>query len=173
MQKPFDLYSPEIDSDPFPMYEWLRENQPVYWNERDQYWVLSRYDDVFRAAQDWETFSSTGGNLIDEIPGRTGATLGTTDPPRHDRLRALRRHLRQPSRDSKPDRRDRHERAAEKNAGEDDSNRFLRCDAERDARRLGKAGVQQMTQNLRGNSVKDYFGSTSQRMRDRMRREDQ
>ena len=45
-------------------------------------------DDVVRAAQDWETFSSTGGNLVDEIPGRTNATLGTTDPPRHDRLRA-------------------------------------------------------------------------------------
>jgi cytochrome P450 len=89
MHIPFDLYSPEIDSNPFPMYAWLRENAPAYWNEQDQYWVLSRYDDVQRAAQDWETFSSTGGNLIDEIPGRTGATLGTTDPPRHDRLRAL------------------------------------------------------------------------------------
>ncbi len=89
MQKPFDLYSPEIDANPFPMYEWLRETAPAYWNERDQYWVLSRYEDVSRAAQDWETFSSTSGNLIDEIPGRTGATLGTTDPPRHDRLRAL------------------------------------------------------------------------------------
>jgi ABC-type multidrug transport system fused ATPase/permease subunit len=44
---------------------------------------------------------------------------------------------------------------------------------ERNARRLGKAGVQQLTQNLRGGSVKDYCGSTSQRMRDRMRREDQ
>lgn len=44
---------------------------------------------------------------------------------------------------------------------------------ERSARRLGKAGVQQITQNLRGGSVRDYFGSTSQRMRDRMRREDQ
>ncbi len=44
---------------------------------------------------------------------------------------------------------------------------------ERNARRLGKAGVQQITQNFRGGSVKDYFGSTSQRMRDRMRREDQ
>ena len=43
---------------------------------------------------------------------------------------------------------------------------------ERNARRLGKAGVQQVTQNLRGGSVRDYFGSTSQRMRDRMRRED-
>lgn len=89
MQKPFDLYAPEIDADPFPMYAWLRENHPAYWNDADKYWVLSRYDDVLRAAQDWETFSSTGGNLIDEIPGRTNATLGTTDPPRHDRLRAL------------------------------------------------------------------------------------
>jgi hypothetical protein len=43
---------------------------------------------------------------------------------------------------------------------------------ERNARRLGKAGVQQVTQNMRGGSVRYYFGSTSQRMRDRMRRED-
>src|SRR5262249_13679820 len=34
-------------------------------------------------------FSSAQGNMIDELPGRAGATLGTTDPPRHDRLRAL------------------------------------------------------------------------------------
>ena len=89
MRRPFDLYSPDIDRDPFPMYEWLREEHPAYWNEQDKYWVLSRYEDVYNATQDWETFSSTGGNLIDEIPGRTNATLGTTDPPRHDRLRAL------------------------------------------------------------------------------------
>ena len=89
MSKPFDLYAPDIDRDPFPMYEWLREAQPAYWNDRDKYWVLSRYEDVFNATQDWETFSSANGNLIDEIPGRTNATLGTTDPPRHDRLRAL------------------------------------------------------------------------------------
>ena len=89
MTEPFDLYSPDIDRDPFPMYERLREDHPAYWNERDQYWVLSRYEDVLNAVQDWETFSSTDGNLIDEIPGRTNATLGTTDPPRHDRLRAL------------------------------------------------------------------------------------
>jgi Ca2+-dependent lipid-binding protein len=44
---------------------------------------------------------------------------------------------------------------------------------ERNARRLGKAGMQQITQNFRGgNSVREYFGSTGQRMRDRMRRED-
>src|SRR5215208_112392 len=43
---------------------------------------------------------------------------------------------------------------------------------ERNARRLGKAGMQQITQNFRGGSVRDYFGAQGQRMRDRMRRDD-
>ena len=43
---------------------------------------------------------------------------------------------------------------------------------ERNARRLGKAGMQQITQNFRGGSVREYFGAQGQRMRDRMRRED-
>ena len=89
MKEPFDLYSPEIDADPFPYYAALREQYPCYWSESASLWILSRYDDVAQAALDWETFSSSQGNMIDELPGRAGATLGTTDPPRHDRLRAL------------------------------------------------------------------------------------
>jgi cytochrome P450 len=89
MMEAFDLYSPEIDADPFPYYEILRERYPCYWSEGGKLWILSRYDDIVQAARDWETFSSSQGNMIDELPGRAGATLGTTDPPRHDRLRAL------------------------------------------------------------------------------------
>src|SRR5262245_14592563 len=85
----FDLYSPAIDADPFPHYAVLREQYPCYWSESGKLWILSRYDDIVQAARDWETFSSSQGNLIDELPGRAGGTLGTTDPPRHDRLRAL------------------------------------------------------------------------------------
>jgi len=85
----FDLYSPEIDANPFPYYEILREQYPCYWSESGKLWILSRYDDIVEAARDWETFSSSQGNMIDELPGRAGNTLGTTDPPRHDRLRAL------------------------------------------------------------------------------------
>jgi cytochrome P450 len=87
--EPFDLYSPLIDADPFPYYAELREKYPCYWSENAQLWILSRYDDIVEAARDWQTFSSSQGNMIDELPGRAGATLGTTDPPRHDRLRAL------------------------------------------------------------------------------------
>ena len=87
--EPFELYSPAIDADPFPYYAELREKYPCYWSDSAQLWILSRYDDIVEAARDWQTFSSTQGNMIDELPGRAGATLGTTDPPRHDRLRAL------------------------------------------------------------------------------------
>jgi cytochrome P450 len=87
--EPFDLYSPAIDADPFPYYAELRDRHPCYWSEGARLWILSRYDDIVEAARDWQTFSSSQGNMIDELPGRAGATLGTTDPPRHDRLRAL------------------------------------------------------------------------------------
>jgi cytochrome P450 len=87
--EPFDLYSPAIDADPFPYYAELRDKYPCYWSEGARLWILSRYDDIVEAARDWQTFSSSEGNMIDELPGRAGATLGTTDPPRHDRLRAL------------------------------------------------------------------------------------
>ena len=84
-----DIYSTEIDEDPFPTYAILREEYPCFWMESAKAWILTRYSDVQTANQDWQTYSSTGGNFVDEIPGRAGATLGTTDPPRHDRLRNL------------------------------------------------------------------------------------
>lgn len=85
----FDIYAPEVDSDPFPLYKTLRDQYPVYWCETAKKWVLTRYDDVANAMRDWETYSSAKGNIVDEMPGRAGSTLGTTDPPRHDRLRNL------------------------------------------------------------------------------------
>lgn len=84
-----DPYSREIDSDPFPIYKRLRDDYPCYWSEPGDCWMLTRYDDVTMAARDWETFSSRHGNMLDDIPARTGVTLGTSDPPRHDQMRAL------------------------------------------------------------------------------------
>jgi len=85
----FDPYSPAIDADPFPAYKTLRDEYPCFWSEEAGMWVLSRYQDVLNALQDWRTYSSAKGNLVNEFPGRAGATLGSSDPPRHDRLRAL------------------------------------------------------------------------------------
>ena len=88
----FDPYSPAIDADPFPYYRILRDQHPCFWSSEAQMWILSRYADIVTAGQDWPTYSSASGNLMTELPGRAGATLGTTDPPRHDRLRGLIQH---------------------------------------------------------------------------------
>ncbi|MDH5359520.1 MAG: cytochrome P450 [Gammaproteobacteria bacterium] len=85
----FDPYSPEVDADPFPFYQTLRDEHPCFWSEEANMWILSRYADIVTALNDWETYSSAQGNLMTELPGRAGSTLGTTDPPRHDRLRSL------------------------------------------------------------------------------------
>ncbi|MBL8551178.1 MAG: cytochrome P450 [Hyphomonadaceae bacterium] len=88
----FDPYSPALDADPFPIYRELRDAHPCFWSTHANMWVLTRHEDVAHALKDWQTYSSASGNLMDELPNRAGATLGTTDPPRHDRLRALVQH---------------------------------------------------------------------------------
>jgi cytochrome P450 len=88
----FDPFSPAIDADPFPAYRTLRDEHPCFWSDDANMWVLSRHADILAAVQDWRTYSSAKGNMMSELPGRAGATLGTSDPPRHDRLRALVQH---------------------------------------------------------------------------------
>ncbi len=88
----FDPYAPEVDADPFPYYKTLRDEYPCFWSPEARMWVLSRYTDIVTALNDWQTYSSSRGNLLDELPNRAGSTLGTTDPPRHDRLRGLIQH---------------------------------------------------------------------------------
>jgi len=43
---------------------------------------------------------------------------------------------------------------------------------EKNLRRVGKAGLQQVTGNARGSSGRSFFGDAGQRMRDRLNRED-
>jgi cytochrome P450 len=88
----FDPYSPQVDADPFPFYRTLRDEYPCYFSESSKTWILSRYDDISNACSDWKTYSSAKGNLMDELPNRAGGTLGTTDPPRHDQMRAVIQH---------------------------------------------------------------------------------
>jgi cytochrome P450 len=81
-----------VDANPFPLYKTLRDDFPCFWSPEANTWILSRYADIIAALNDWQTYSSASGNLMTELPNRAGSTLGTTDPPRHDRLRALVQH---------------------------------------------------------------------------------
>lgn len=66
-------------------YRTLRDRYPLYRNEQNGSWAISRYDDVRAAASDDETFSSEGTSIgIGLLP-----MLVYLDPPRHDQLRNL------------------------------------------------------------------------------------
>lgn len=76
--------------DPYPLYAQLREQAPVYLEPQFGTFVLTRFDDVYGALRDHATFSSAQGIApgLSE-GGAVMATMITSDPPRHTRLRAL------------------------------------------------------------------------------------
>jgi cytochrome P450 len=86
-------YDPlDLEGDPYPAYRRLRVAAPVYAGVTHgvPFWAVSRFDDVQAAARDWETFSSVGGNDLDDTGLLFGAEgeLTRADPPLHTRLRA-------------------------------------------------------------------------------------
>jgi len=90
----FDPFSDEYFNDPSEVYRRLRDEAPVYFNERYGFYALSRFADVLAAHREWETFSSSHGIDLstltkdpDEI--RMYKMIIMMDPPEHDRLRAL------------------------------------------------------------------------------------
>ena len=82
---PFDYAHHE---DPYPAYRRLRDEAPVYHNERYGFWALSRYADCFAAARNHRVFSSAQGTTLEPLKGQLPLLINT-DPPDHSRLRHL------------------------------------------------------------------------------------
>lgn len=57
-----DMCLPATHDDAWEMYEYLRENDPVYWDEHNEVWYAFLYEDVVAIARDPATFCSTEGN---------------------------------------------------------------------------------------------------------------
>lgn len=95
----FDPLAPEQLDDPFPLYERMRRECPVFYAENYGLWVVTRYDDLVRVAKDWETFSSANALTTLEPPDEVRAVLEegypelpiivASDPPLHTRIRGL------------------------------------------------------------------------------------
>ncbi|MFT4569316.1 MAG: cytochrome P450 [Hyphomicrobiaceae bacterium] len=90
----FKLRSGESWRDPFSMYKALRDFDPVHHASDGDYYVLTRFDDVFAAAADSETFSSASGLTVNygeiESAGMGDATpMVFLDPPEHTQFRNL------------------------------------------------------------------------------------
>ena len=86
---PFDI---EIDKDPYPVWRRMREEAPLWWNDRHEFWALSRFDDVEAAFKDWDTYRSGQGSTLDSIKAGFEIPPGIVlmeDPPVHDVHRGL------------------------------------------------------------------------------------
>jgi hypothetical protein len=89
------LYDPENEQtqlDPYPIYRRLRDECPVYRQERLRFWALSRFADVYAALNDHEAFCSRQGLTWDPGAAEQAGVLPmmvTTDPPDHTKLRRL------------------------------------------------------------------------------------
>ena len=88
----YDPYDAGISADPFPTYRRLRDEAPIYYNERYDVWALSRHADVEKALVDWETFSNSRSDILEIIKSGFDLPSGVVmfeDPPTHTMHRGL------------------------------------------------------------------------------------
>ncbi|MGI8335844.1 cytochrome P450 [Actinomadura scrupuli] len=87
----FDPFSEAFFVDPYPTYRWMRDEAPVYYNEKYDFYALTRYEDVSAALKDFETYSSARGvDLAMVQSGKPAPPLVIMmDPPEHRRMRQL------------------------------------------------------------------------------------
>ncbi len=88
----YDPYDFEIDADPYPIWKRLRDEAPLYYNEKYDFFAVSRYDDVERCLVDWPTYSSARGSVLEIIKANAQMPPGLfifEDPPHHDLHRGL------------------------------------------------------------------------------------
>ncbi|MGZ4715148.1 MAG: cytochrome P450 [Acidimicrobiales bacterium] len=97
----FDPYDVDINADPYPTYARLREEAPAYYNDRYDFWALSRHADVEKALVNWQVFSSTRSDILDIIKAGVDLPPGVIlfeDPPVHTMHRGLMSRLFTPRR---------------------------------------------------------------------------
>ncbi|MFS0898001.1 cytochrome P450 [Mycolicibacterium litorale] len=88
----YDPYDIGIVTDPYPTYARLREEAPLYYNERYDFWALSRHADVEKALLDWQTFSNRRSDILELVQSDFDMPAGVMmfeDPPVHTMLRGL------------------------------------------------------------------------------------
>jgi cytochrome P450 len=88
----YDPFNKEIDKDPHPLWKRMRDEAPLYRNEKYDFYALSRYDDVEKALVDWDTYRSGKGSTLETIMAGMEIPPGLIlmeDPPIHDLHRGL------------------------------------------------------------------------------------
>lgn len=87
----FNPVSEEFFSDPFDIYRRMRDEAPIYYNEAEDFYAITRHADVAAAFKDHESFSSARGADLSQV--RAGSppfsAILFMDPPEHRHMRGL------------------------------------------------------------------------------------
>ena len=98
----YDPFDEAVRRDPHPYYRRLREEAPAYYLPKYDAWALSRFQDIWDASFDPESYSTARGTTPAQVLTKDQPVtpmLNTMDPPAHTKLRAavrecfLPRHL--------------------------------------------------------------------------------
>lgn len=82
----FGFCDPALFDDPWETYRWLRENAPLYRDEANDLWVVSRHEDVFQISRQPERYCSSKGVRPQlDVP----LSLICEDDPEHTRQRRM------------------------------------------------------------------------------------
>ncbi len=90
---PFDF---GIDADPYPVWKRMRDEVPLYYNDKHEFYALSRFADVEPGLSDWDTYRSGRGSVLELIKANIEIPRGAIlfeDPPRHDVHRGVMRRV--------------------------------------------------------------------------------
>jgi cytochrome P450 len=83
----WDPWDYGLQADSHPVWRRMREEAPLYRNDRFDFWALTRFQDVLDVLMDWKTYSSAQGPMIEVI--RSGPmneysrSMIGEDPPLH------------------------------------------------------------------------------------------
>jgi len=81
-----DILDPRFYDDPWEAYRWLRANAPLWWDARNEMWVVSRHEDVSHISRHQELYSAAQG-----VRPKVAAPMSiiSMDDPEHTRQRRL------------------------------------------------------------------------------------
>ena len=89
----FDPYDHPLQDDPYPTYQRLRDEAPLFHNAEHDFWVLSRHADIHQALRADHAYSNAMGVTLDASAwnehAHTVMSFLAMDPPHQTRLRKL------------------------------------------------------------------------------------
>jgi len=88
----YDPFDTAIDEDPHSVWRRMREDAPLWFNDKHEFYALTRFDDVEKGLIDWDTYRSGKGSTLELIKAGIEMPAGMVlmeDPPIHDIHRSV------------------------------------------------------------------------------------